>query len=203
MKIKSFTLIEVIIAAVLLTIGVAGGIAGYKVADRQIERSNIKNMLINENEVVAEKIASWDVDEHAGDLESGNHDVTDISNTKLAEFSPKVTYTVTDCTTPAPYKEIVVNAEVTYGGKTIKVQTEAIKVNVEEPIIIPPPPPPPPPPDDDDDDDDDDCWPSGCFNCSGWFDCSEGDPLTCPGEPKECNACAGCDCTIGDTYRCK
>ena len=45
MKRKGFTLIEVIVAAVLLTIGVGGGIAGYRVADQQIEKTMLKQCL--------------------------------------------------------------------------------------------------------------------------------------------------------------
>ena len=81
---KGFTLLEVIVAAVLLTMGVAGGITGYKISDRQIERANVENELINANGTIQEKVAAMDFN----DLQSGEKDVdlSDISAEELKKL---------------------------------------------------------------------------------------------------------------------
>jgi len=137
---KSFTLIEVIIAAVLLTIGVAGGVVGYKVADRQIEQADIKNMAMAENGRIQEMIASWDIDDN-NLKETAEPRPIDISNAEFEEkYSPEAFYIVHDVTDGDGnllYKEITVTVNTNLSGKNIKVQTQSVKTNFERSEFIP------------------------------------------------------------------
>ncbi|MDP8233540.1 MAG: prepilin-type N-terminal cleavage/methylation domain-containing protein [Candidatus Saelkia tenebricola] len=131
-RMKSFTLIEVIVAVVLLTVGVAGGISGYKVADRQIELSNIKHMALSENKRIQEIAASWDIDDP--ELVEGVYPI-DVSAGFDDQYSPDALYEVKDVLDSEGnllYKEITVKVELP--DRNIEVKTQTIKSSYGEAI---------------------------------------------------------------------
>jgi len=127
---KSFTLMEVIVASVLLSIGIGGGIAGYKVANERIGKSSLENVLLNEVRSIEEGFASKD----SSDFNEHDWEDIDVSdNDTLDKFDAKVQYKVDEETRSGiTYKKITVRGNIE--NKNVSILSESIKVGIDEPI---------------------------------------------------------------------
>jgi prepilin-type N-terminal cleavage/methylation domain-containing protein len=122
---KGFTLIEVLIASVLIAIAVAGGLASFEVAHRGVERAKLENIAIVENQRVQEYLAKKSFDE----LKEGRHEV-EVESEDLRRFEGKISYTVERVNEDV--KKITTIVSFNYGGKQRLIKTKNIKVKLNE-----------------------------------------------------------------------